>query len=92
MSCDLTADEMKDDNIVKLNMKPYNEALAKTTAFFTDYAAEQILKELVDTLEKNGTPYEISNRTWKLTYTKTREEEKKEEAEGQPVLKEQAII
>jgi len=40
MSTDLTDDEMKDQTIIKLNMKPYNQELAKTTAFFTDYAPE----------------------------------------------------
>jgi len=71
-------------------MKPYNADLAKTTAFFTDYPPETILKLLTDSLATNNTPYEISNKTWKLNYTKTREDEKKEE-EGL-VMKEQAII
>jgi len=93
MSEELTEEEAKDPTIIKLNMKPYNAELAKTTAFFTDYTPEQVLKELVGALDRSGTPYEISNRTWKLSYTKAREEEKKEEeTEGELVIKEQAII
>lgn len=93
MSEDLTEEEQKDPQVIKLNLKPYNADLAKTTAFFTDYTPEQILKELVDSLEKNGTTYEISNKTWKLTYTKQREEEKKEEStEPELVIREQATI
>ncbi len=45
-------------------MKEYNKDLAKTTAFFTDYTAEQILKELTDSLESSGTTFEISTKTW----------------------------
>lgn len=70
MSEELTEEEQKDPQVIKLNLKPYNAELAKTTAFFTDYTPEQILKELVDSLEKNGTTCAISNKTWKLTYTK----------------------
>ena len=93
MSEDLTEEEQKDPHVIKLEMKPYNAEMCKTTAFFSDYTPEQFLKELVDSLEKNGTPYEISNKTWKLTYTKTREEEKKDEAtEPEIVIKEQAIV
>jgi serine/threonine protein kinase len=93
MSEELTEEEQKDPHVIKLNMKQYNAELAKTTAFFTDYTPEQILKELVDSLDKNGTTYDISNKTWKLTYAKTREEEKKEETtEPELVIKEQAII
>merc|ERR1712110_1026622 len=77
---DLTVEESKDPHIIKLDMKPYNADLAKTTAFFTDYPPETILKLLTDSLATNNTPYEISNKTWKLNYTKTREDEKKEQA------------
>jgi len=93
MSEELTEEEAKDPQIIKLNMKPYNAELAKTTAFFTDYAPEQVLKELAAALNRSGTTYEISNRTWKLSYTKAREEEKKEEeAESELIIKEQAVI
>jgi len=87
---DLTEEESKDPHIIKLDMKPYNADLAKTTAFFTDYSPESILKLLTDSLNSYNTPYEISNKTWKLNYTKTREEDKKEESGL--VMKEQAVI
>jgi len=74
MSGDLTEEEQKDPNIIKLNMKPYNSQLAKNTAFFTDYTPEQILKELTTSLNSNNTQFDISNHTWKITFTKTREE------------------
>merc|ERR1712151_681534 len=82
---DLTEEESKDPHIIKLDMKPYNADLAKTTAFFTDYPPETILKLLTDSLATNNTPYEISNKTWKLNYTKKKEEEGL-------VMKEQAVI
>merc|ERR1711971_214608 len=87
---DLTEEESKDPHVIKLDMKPYNADLAKTTAFFTDYSPETILKLLTDSLNTNNTPYDISNKTWKLNYTKTREEDKKEESGL--VMKEQAVI
>jgi len=71
-------------------MKPYNAELTKTTAFFTDYSPESILKLLTDSLANSSTPYEISNKTWKVTYTKSREDDKKEEKDV--VIKEQAVI
>lgn len=40
MSEDLTEEEQKDPTVIRLNMKPYNPQLNKTTAFFTDYAPE----------------------------------------------------
>lgn len=40
MSCDLTPEETADGKHVKLNMKPYNAQLVKTTAFFSDYQPE----------------------------------------------------
>jgi len=95
MSEELTEEEAKNPQVIKLNMKPYKAELAKTTAFFTDYQPEQILKELTEALIRSGTPYEISNKTWKLSFTKQKEaeEEKKEESkENELVIREQAVI
>jgi serine/threonine protein kinase len=47
---DLTEEELKDPKIIRLDMKPYNQQLTKTTAFFTDYSPESILKMLTDSL------------------------------------------
>ena len=91
MSEELTEDEANNPNIIKLNMKPYNPELAKTTAFFTDYTPEQVLKELSDSLNTNNTTHEISNKTWKLTFTKTNEETQ-EESKDEIVMREQATI
>ena len=87
---DLTPEENKDPNVIKLDMKPYNAELTKTTSFFTDYSPESILKLLTDSLAKTNTVYEISNKTWKVTYKKTREDDKGETTDL--VIKEQAII
>lgn len=87
---DLTEEESKDPHVIKLDMKPYNAELTKTTAFFTDYSPEAILKLLTDSLQNSHTPFDISTKTWKVTYTKTRDEDKNEEKDL--VIKEQAII
>jgi hypothetical protein len=92
MSGDLTIEEQNNPQVIRLNMKPYNAELGKTTAFFTDYSPEQVLKELTDTLSANNTTYQISNKTWKVTFTKTREEAQEESKEGQLVIREQAAI
>ena len=55
-------------------MKPYNEKLSKTTAFFTDYTPERILKELTDVLTSCNTQHDISSKTWKVSYVKLRDE------------------
>jgi len=68
MSGDLTEAEAMDPAIIRLNMKQYNANLSKNTTFFTDYDPEQILKGLTNSLNKNNTPYEISNKTWKITF------------------------
>jgi len=47
---DLTEEELKDPKIIRLDMKPYNQQLTKTTSFFTDYSPESILKMLTDSL------------------------------------------
>lgn len=40
MSGDLTEEESKDTNIVKIEMKPLNQVSNRTTNFFTDLNAE----------------------------------------------------
>lgn len=88
---DLTEEELSNPNVIKLNMKPYNADLAKTTSFFTDYTPESILKMLTDSLTTSNTSYEISKNTWKVTYTKQRSEEESK-SEETLVIREQAII
>ena len=72
MAGDLTEEEEKDPNIVRLVLKPYNPSLGKSTSFFTDYKADQVLKTIVEILDKNTVTYEISNKTWKISFNKTR--------------------
>jgi hypothetical protein len=88
MSEDLTEEEQKDPQYIRLNMKPYNPQLNKTTAFFTDYAPEQILKELTDSLSGSNTEYQISDKTWKVTFVKNRDDNPEEAEEGQIILRE----
>lgn len=90
----MTAADATDKNVIKLTMKPYNAALAKTTSFFTDYAPEAILAQLTDTLSSEHIPYEISNKTWKLCYTKEKADDEVEAnlKEQNIVIKEQAIV
>merc|ERR1712038_638942 len=59
MSGNISQADKDDPNVICLNMKPYNPQLAKTTAFFTDYTPEQILKELTDSLSSNAIAYNI---------------------------------
>ena len=92
MSGNLSQADREDPNVVCLTMKPYVQKLAKTTAFFTDYTPEQILKELTDSLAQNSVAFEISDKTWKVTFTKTREEASEESKEGEQVIREQATI
>jgi serine/threonine protein kinase len=92
MSGNLSQADKDDPNVICLNMKPYNPNLAKTTAFFTDYTPEQILKELTDSLSSNAIAYNISDKTWKVTFTKTRDEGSEESKEGEQVIREQASI
>ena len=73
-------------------MKEYNKDLAKTTAFFTDYNVDRIFHDLIHSLESSGITFEISTKTWKLTYTKAREEEEKEVTQSDLVIREQATI
>ena len=86
---DLTEEEQKNPSIVRLILKPYNPGFGKSTSFFTDYKADQVLKQLVTVLESNSVPYEISNKTWKITFTKTKNENAKED---EPCITESASI
>ena len=88
---DLTEEEAKDPSIVRLVLKPYNQSLGKSTSFFTDYKADRVLKALVDILEKNAVTYEISNKTWKISFTKTRDADANAK-EGEPCITESAGI
>ena len=45
----------------------------KTTAFFTQADAKQVLAEITEALDKHETAYELSPKSWKLTFKKRRE-------------------
>ena len=91
MTSELTEEEAKDPNIVKLNLKPYTPSLKKTTAFFTDYKADQVLKQIVEVLDRNSVTYQISKKNWKLTFTKARHENEETKSE-EPSIRESAEI
>ena len=91
MAGDLTEEEEKDPNIVRLVLKPYNPSLGKSTSFFTDYKADQVLKTIVEILDKNTVTYEISNKTWKISFNKTRNQNENVK-EGEPTITETAGI
>ena len=55
-------------------MKDYIPDLTrKTTAFFAQAEAKQILAEITEALDKHDTAYELSPKSWKLTFQKQRE-------------------
>ena len=75
-----------------LALKPYDQKLAKNTAFFTDYTPEEILNEITSSLEEHKIPFKISDKAMKLTFIKTREEQAEEQKDGEQVIREQATI
>ena len=68
-----TENEVNGLKVVRLNLKPHNPSLKQTTSFFTDYKADQVLKQLVDVLARQSITYEISDKTWKISFTKERD-------------------
>lgn len=89
---ELTEEEkkMKENNeVVQLETKPYDPLVDSNTTVFTDQAVENIFPVLLETLEETGTPFNISEKTWKLTFTKSRTYEIEK---GQKPYIEQATI
>ena len=86
-----TDKEVNGLQVVKLNLKPFNTTLKSNTSFFTDYKADQVLKQLVDVLVRQSVKYEISDKTWKINFTKDRNNADKKKNE-QMMVKESAGI
>ena len=91
MTEQFTDKEVNGLQVVKLNLKPYNTTLKSNTSFFTDYKADQVLKQLVDVLARQSVKYEISDKTWKINFTKDRNNADKKKNE-QMMVKESAGI
>ena len=58
-------------------MKPYDAALHKNTVFFKSTPVEELFVHITNllaagTITKQSTQLEISEETWKVTYTVTR--------------------
>ena len=94
MSGEPTAEESKNPNIVKINMKVCDPELSRPTAFFTDLHPEEILTAIITYLEESETPtpFEISNNGSKISYKKAREGKVQEDVEGELIFNEQAEI
>ena len=73
MSGTPTEEESKDQDVVQITLKPYDEEHSKATTFFTDLTAEQILQDLMEYLQESETQFEISNNASKISYKKTRD-------------------
>jgi len=70
MSGEPTEEEQKNDNIVRIVMKPFDPDSNKTTSFFTKLNAEQILSEILGSLEDSQTQFKVSGNASKISYTK----------------------
>ena len=75
-----------------LKLKPYDQKLAKNTAFFSDYTPEEIMNEIASSLEEHKIQFKISDNAMKFTFIKTREEQAEEQKDGEQVIREQATI
>ena len=88
MSGEPTEEESKNNNVVRIQMKPYDADDKKATSFFTDLNAEQVLTELVSYLEIDNTKFNISGNASKISFTKVREDQTEETKEGETAIRE----
>lgn len=75
-SGELTEEEnkMKEvSQVIQLSMKLYDPcSVDKNTTIFTDQAVENVFSLLTSALDESNTPYQISEKSWKLTFNKSR--------------------
>ena len=62
-------------------METHDPQLTKKTAFLSNYLPEQVFLELSDYLKNCDVSFKISNKTWKLTYTVSRDIEETKDAQ-----------
>ena len=53
-------------------MKQYDPTLQKVTQFFTNWDPAALLQEITKNLKQNDIPFKISDKTYKVTFSKER--------------------
>ena len=56
-------------------MREYDGDLSKATAFVTTQEADEVEAELIEFFNANGISYTLSNKAWKINFTRVKESE-----------------
>ena len=78
MSGPVTDEESKEGNVISIAMEKFEPVTSKNTLFFSTYEPEYVFKQVIGKLEDRDLMPVVSDKKWKLTFDKFREQDEEE--------------